>query len=125
MGDDARPRDASRVGLLVDHLDAAGVVDMAVRVDDGMDRAVVPAADAARVLAAVSGLAVSISTSPAAVRMAVTLPQKYVVWTVMMLSATAVMAPGDGLRPFLHWRCAAPKPLEKLVLFALHSSPVA
>jgi hypothetical protein len=45
MSNDARPGHASRIGLLVDDLDAAGVVDMSVRVDDCMHRAIVPASD--------------------------------------------------------------------------------
>jgi len=45
MGDDARTRYASAVRFLVDQLDAAGVVDMAMGKDHRMDRAIVPGAD--------------------------------------------------------------------------------
>jgi hypothetical protein len=38
---------------------------------------------------------VSINTSPAAVRMTVTQPQKYVVWTEMIFSETAMTAPSE------------------------------
>ena len=51
MRDDTWPGNAPRVSLRVDKLYAAGVVDMAVRVDHRMNRAIVPTAQSGECLA--------------------------------------------------------------------------
>src|SRR5579872_7335418 len=96
---------------------------------------------AAKVCCANAALAVSIITSPAEVRMAVTLPQKYVLWTVMIVSATAVMAPRDtacvhssmGAAPLQSrsksWSCATrylllPPPASLLAALVLQPCPI-
>ena len=84
MRDDTGPWDAPCVSLLVNKLDAARLINMAMGVNHGVNGAIVPAPNRGKGLACVSGLAVSINTNPAVVRMTVTQPQKYVVWIEMM-----------------------------------------
>ena len=117
MRNDTRPRDAPCVGFLVDDLDAACVVDMAVRVDHGVDGAVVPTPDCGKGLGGCVRFG-RIDKDKSGRRAddgdGTTQVGRVDGDDVFRDGRDSTI--GDGLRPLFDLRCAVPEPLEKLVL---------
>ena len=123
MGDNARTWPSARIRLLVDQLDAAGVVDMAMGEDHGVDRAIVPGADDVERLP--GGVGLGRIDQHEAFRRA---DRRDAAAEIRGVDGDDVVvhlrdrAMRDCSRPFLHRGGAVPETLEQRVLFHAASS---